>query len=316
MCRGNGKQQIFHSDYDRKKFVSLLAESLEMYSVRLHAYILMSNHYHVLIQTLKPNCAEFMHRLNVYYAGWFNHRHNRCGHLYQGRYKAIIIEADSYLLEVSRYLHLNSIRSSPRSGKGFQSRWLYASSFQWSSLPGYIKKTRMQKFIYYDQILSMIGNRRYYAQFIADGIKTDIRNPFKEVKYGLLLGDESFVKIMRAECIEEGSKQEQPSYRELVVEKIEPQRVIECIAEVCRVEKKTILDYYGNSEVRGIASELLYRFSDVTQAEIGELLGGISYSGVSRLRHRLQHKLKTNQHTLAKYNEAEKRLQKLSIVKT
>jgi DNA-directed RNA polymerase specialized sigma subunit len=162
----------------------------------------------------------------------------------------------------------------------------------------------------------MIGSRRHYARFITDGIGREIRNPFRDVKYGLLLGDESFVKIMRAECIEEGSKREQPSYRELVVENIEPQRVIECVAEVYGVQKNMMLDYYGNSELRGIVSELLYRYSDVTQAEIGNLLGGISYSGVSRLRHRLQRKLKTNPQTQARYNETEKRLRKLSIVKT
>ena len=316
MCRGNAKQQIFHTEYDRHKFISLLVESLERYSVRLHAYILMSNHYHLLIQTLKPNCSEFMHRLNVYYVGWFNHRHNRCGHLYQGRYKAIIIEADSYLMEVSRYVHLNSIRSSLRSGTSFHRKWQHASSYRWSSLPGYLTKTKAQDFVYYDQILLMSGSRRYYEQFVSDGVRNDVRNPFKNVKYGLLLGDENFVKKMRAECIEEGSKQEQPSYRELVVESLEPRRVIECVAAVCSIEKNEICKHYGNSEIRGVTSELLYQFSDITQAEIGQLLGGISYSGVSRLRQRLQRKLKSNQQTRAKYQEAESRLKKLSIVKT
>jgi len=161
----------------------------------------------------------------------------------------------------------------------------------------------------------MIGNRRHYEQFVTDGIRNGTMNPFKDVKYGLLLGNDNFVKKMRSECIEEGSKQEQPSYRELVVENLEPQRVIECVAEICGVEKQSIFDYYGNSEIRGMASEFLYRFSAVTQTEIGQLLGGISYSGVSRLRHRLQHKLKSNQQTLAQYQEAETRLKKLSIVK-
>ena len=315
MCRGNAKQQIFHSDEDRTRFVNLLSESMEMYSVRLHTYILMPNHYHILAQTLKPNCSEFMRRLNVKYAGWFNYRHNRCGHLYQGRYKAIVIEADSYLLEVSRYVHLNIIRSSLGSGTSLHRKWQDATSYRWSSLPGYLRKRKIQCFVYYDQILSIIGSRRYYEQFVADGIRYGIVNPFKDVRYGLLLGDDNFVKRMRAECIEEGSKSEQPSYHELVVENLEPQRVIECVAEIYGVKKQSILDYYGNSEIRGMASEFLYRFSAVTQAEIGQLLGGISYSGVSRLRHRLQRKLKSNQQTLAQYQEAETRLKKLSIVK-
>lgn len=316
MCRGNGKQIIFRSDHDRQKFMALLAESSEMYSVRLHAYILMDNHYHILIQTLKPNCAEFMHRLNVYYAGWFNHQHNTCGHLYQGRYKAIIIDADNYLLEVSRYLHLNPVRSALAATKDAQRQWLRASSYRWSSLSGYVQRAKMRKFVYYDQILSMIGGRRQYARFITEGIKTDVGNPLADIKYGLLLGDDAFVKILRAECIEEGSRQEQPSFRELIVENIEPRRVIECVAAVYGVDTKEILNYYGNGEIRGVTCELLYRYSGVTQTEIGKLLGGISYSGVSRLRKRLQSKLQTSQKARMKYNEAENRLRKLSIVKT
>lgn len=315
MCRGNGKQLIFRSDHDRRKFTALLAESSQMYSVRLHAYVLMDNHYHIIVQTLKPNCADFMHRLNVYYAGWFNHRHDTCGHLFQGRYKAIVIDAENYLLEVSRYVHLNPVRSAAATNDP-QRQWHRASSYRWSSLSGYAQKARIQKFVYYDQILSMIGGRRQYARFITEGIKSDVGNPFVDIKYGLLLGDEAFVAMMRAECIEEGSRQEQPSFRELVVENIEPRRVIECIATVYGADTKEILIYYGDSEIRGVTCELLYRYSGVTQTEIGRLLGGISYSGVSRLRTRLRGKLQTSQKTRMKYSEADKRLRELSIVKT
>jgi len=315
MCRGNHKQRIFHTDADRNKFISLLIESLEIYSVRLHAYVLMDNHYHLLVQTMKANCGEFMRRFNVSYTGWFNYQHGRCGHLYQGRYKALVIEAESYLLEVSRYLHLNNVRPPYFSATGFHRRWLHASSYRWSSLPGYINKKRTTRFVYYEQILSMVEGRRPYTRFIIDGIKMDTGNPFKDVRYGLLLGDDSFVKKMRAECIEEGSKQEQPSYRELVVEHVEPQRVIECVADVYGVEESVILDFYGDSELRGIVSELLYRYSDLTQAKIGKMIGGLSYSGVSKLRSRLHTKLASNHTIAAKYKEVEKRVKELSIVK-
>jgi putative transposase len=315
MCRGNARQEIFYHDHDRRKFLSLLTDSIEMYQVKLHAYVLMNNHFHILIQTLKANCAEFMRRFNVTYTGWFNNQYNRCGHLYQGRYKSCLIDADNYLLEVSRYIHLNTVRTPSLSKSGFQHQWLRASSYPWASLSGYINRKNVNRFVYYDQILLMIGGRGNYRQYIIDGLKRGIENPFKDVKYGLLLGDESFAKIIRAECMEEGSKQEQPSYREISIKHIEPAAVIRCAAEVFDVDERSILDYYGDSTIRGIVCEFLYRYSDITQSEIGEILGRISYSGVSKLRFRLSEKLTNNPRVASKYVEIEKRLKNMSIVK-
>jgi REP element-mobilizing transposase RayT len=315
MCRGNARQQIFYHDYDRKKFLSLLADSIEMYQVKLHAYTLMDNHFHLLIQTLKANCAEFMRRFNVAYTGWFNKQHNRCGHLYQGRYKSVLIDADNYLLEVSRYVHLNSVRTAVLSKAGFQHRWHRVSSYQWASLPGYINRKKTDHLVYYDQILMMIGGRARYQRFVMDGLKHKLENPFKDVKYGLLLGDESFVKTIRAECIEEGSKQEQPSYHEITVKTVAPKVVIKCVAEVLGTDEHSILNYYGDSEIRGMVSEFLYRYSDMKQSEIGKILGGISYSGVSKLRSRLGRRLTKNSKVASKYAAIDRRLRDLSIVK-
>jgi hypothetical protein len=86
---------------------------LEIYGVALHGYVLKGNHFHVLVQTPKGNLSEFMRHFNIAYTGAYNRRHKRVGHLYQGRYKAILVEGDIYLLELSRYLHLNPIRIKP-----------------------------------------------------------------------------------------------------------------------------------------------------------------------------------------------------------
>ena len=314
-CRGNGKQNIFCGDDDRRKFIALLVDSTRIYEVRLHAYCLMNNHFHLLIQTMKSNCGDFMRRFNVCYTGWFNNRHGRSGHLYQGRYKAFLIDADSYLLEVSRYLHLNVVRTSHFRTAGFGRRWLRVSSFPWSSLRGFIDNKKKRDFVYYDQILSITGGRKYYRQFIIDGLKRGVADPFKDVKYGLLLGSESFVKTIRAECIEEGSRQEQPSYRELVVETLKPEVVLQAVVEFFDIKESNILSYYGDSEVRGMASELLYRYCDVTQSEIGRILGDLSYSGVSKLRFRLKQKMMNDQMVAKKYEKLEAKIRDLSIVK-
>jgi REP-associated tyrosine transposase len=101
-CRGNERKNIFRDDRDREVFLEKLQGSLDIYSVRLHAYVLMDNHFHFICQTPKANLSSFMRQFNVSYTGFYNRRHRRAGHLYQGRFKAIVVEADNYLLELSR----------------------------------------------------------------------------------------------------------------------------------------------------------------------------------------------------------------------
>lgn len=110
MCRGNKGSSVFIDDDDRHRFLFLLAESLEIYEVTLYVYVLMHNHFHLILQTQRPNLGEFMRRFNICYTGWFNYHHGTYGHLYQGRYKSLLVDADSYLLALSRYVHLNPLR--------------------------------------------------------------------------------------------------------------------------------------------------------------------------------------------------------------
>jgi putative transposase len=107
-CRGNDRRVIFGDDQDRTRFLGRLRGALEICSVRAHAYILMSNHFHLIVETPKANLSEFMRQFNISYTGYYNRR--RIGHLYQGRFKAIVVDKDSYLLELSRYVHLNPTR--------------------------------------------------------------------------------------------------------------------------------------------------------------------------------------------------------------
>src|SRR5438132_11567831 len=108
--RGNERQRIFSGEDDHARFLELVAESLERYAVQLHAFVLMGNHYHLLAQTRRANLGRWMHWLVTSYTVFYNRRHRRIGHLFQGRYKSIVVEADSYLLELSRYIHLNPVR--------------------------------------------------------------------------------------------------------------------------------------------------------------------------------------------------------------
>ena len=109
--RGNEQKKIFFSNSDYEKFKHYLKKSQEKYGYLLHCFVLMTNHYHLLIETPKPNLNRVMHYINSSYTNYINIKRKRSGHLFQGRYKAILIDRDNYLLELSRYIHLNPVRA-------------------------------------------------------------------------------------------------------------------------------------------------------------------------------------------------------------
>jgi putative transposase len=122
--------------------VSRLGVSLETYQVTLHAYVLMPNHFHLVVEIPRANLSEFMHHFNVTYTGYFNRRHRRAGHLYQGRFKAIVVEAGTYITELSRYVHLNPIRVARWRRVPVGEKLRYLKGYRWSSLPRYLNTAK------------------------------------------------------------------------------------------------------------------------------------------------------------------------------
>ena len=108
-CRGNERKEIFRDDKDRQAFLEILVHSLKTYNINLCSYVLMNNRFHLLIETPLGNLGEFMRHFNISYTGYFNRRHNRAGHLYQGRYKSLVVDRNEYLSSLSRYIHLNPV---------------------------------------------------------------------------------------------------------------------------------------------------------------------------------------------------------------
>ncbi len=312
MCRGNQRNKIFLDSPDRAHFLSFLRDSLETYHVTLYVYVLRANHFHLVVRTLRANLSEFMRRFNICYTGWFNHRHQTCGHLYQGRYKALVVDTDNYLLELSRYVHLNPVSGKTFQSKHYKERWKYISTFQWSSLLGYVDKQKAVDFVDYDLVLGMIGGRRVYKQFLMDGLKEGLVDVFRDVKYQAILGDDDFVSRMKGEFVRPGSLCEQPNYRSLVQRPLDPKDVLSVVAVLTGIPREQFSLRRANDVARGIAAELLYRYSQLTQREIGQMLGGISYTGVSMLRKRLQNLMSQDRSIQDDYLKAQQGVQRLS----
>ena len=141
-------------------------------------------------------------------------------------------------------------------------------------------------------VLSMVGGRRRYNDFLLDGLKNGIDNPFEDVQHQIILGDNLFLTRVRNKYLIKGSVTEQASYRSLIADKVELTTIIECVKKIMGISVEDILKSNGNAILRGVVSELLYRYSNMTQKEIGCFLG-IDHSAVSRLRSRLkQHLIK------------------------
>jgi REP-associated tyrosine transposase len=307
-CRGNDRRSIYRDDSDRELFLEKLKASLEIYGVTLHAYVLMGNHFHLLVQTPKANLSEFMRHFNIAYTGAYNRRHKRVGHLYQGRYKAILVEGDTYLLELSRYLHLNPIRIKPHKGRGYNEQWRVLEKYRWSSLRGYLKASERESWVNYDEVLDQVGgSRSRYSQFIDEGIESGYDTPWEKLKGQVILGREEFVRKLKGKTNRKASSREQPSMK--VLEAVSPDEVLKKVSRELGIKTEELLGKRpARRDGRALVMEMMYRHGPVGQREIGRRMGGLDYSTVSRERKRLREKMAMDRELKRLVEKAERTL--------
>jgi putative transposase len=289
-CRGNERKAIFRDDADRSVFLDKLKASRQIYAVEIHAYVLMNNHFHLIVETPKGNLSEFMRHFSITYTAAFNRRHHRVGHLYQGRYKAIVIDRDHYLLELSRYVHVNPVRVRSYRAENIRQQIRYLQQYPWSSLSGYLYSQSKQSWINYDTVLSYVGgSRKRYGEFMAEGIRKGYPTPWEKLQGQVVLGDEDFVERVKRKIKGRGSRREQPAIRHFAAKDLKT--VLRAVAGYFRLaEEKLTGRRTGHRNERAVAMELMYRCGGVSQAEIGKLLGSLDYTAVSRERKRLREK--------------------------
>jgi REP element-mobilizing transposase RayT len=189
--RGNYQQKIFNSDADRRCYLEFLAYYQKEFTFDCYAFCLMDNHVHLLIQRPRhKSLGEIMQRLNARYSININKKSERVGHLFQGRYHAILVQTDPYLLELTRYIHLNPVRA------GLVS---HPKDYQWSSCRAYLKLDYLP-FLNLS-VLESLGRRpgtqiKRYAAFLEEGMKHKI-NPLCDVVENRFLGSENFIKEVK-----------------------------------------------------------------------------------------------------------------------
>jgi len=210
--RGNEKKVIFKYNSNRKKFLEYLKEANERFGAMIHTYCLMGNHYHLLLQTPSKNLSQIMHFINCSYSNYFNKLNERSGHLLQGRYKAILIEADEYAKELSRYIHLNPVRA------GFVAK---PESYPWSSYLEYVGKRVPPKWLVTEFILRYFGNRlrdarKAYVSYVLELAGQDSKSPLEMAISSTILGSSEFIERIKGTYLA-GRREDRnlPALREL-----------------------------------------------------------------------------------------------------
>jgi REP element-mobilizing transposase RayT len=186
--RGNAKEPIFLDDTDRSIFLDILDEVVKRFNWLCHTYCLMTNHYHMLIETPEGNLSSGMRQLNGVYTQRFNRRHGRDGHIFQGRYRAILVDKEGYLLSLCRYVVLNPVRA------GIVAE---PEEWRWSSYGAISGQVEIPSFLTVDWILSGFGAdrasaRKRYKEYVSEG--RGEKCPWEKVEGQILLGREDFIK--------------------------------------------------------------------------------------------------------------------------
>lgn len=209
MARGVARLPTFLDDEDRRIFLRKLGRLVERGVLEVHAYCLMPNHYHLLLRTPQAGLARWMRHVNGDYVRTFNYRHRRVGHLWQGRYKAILVEEARYLKECSRYIHLNPNRAKITRP---------AERYPWSSYRNYVGGPKAVPWVETRMVLGEFGgDRSKYRAYVEAGKGEKPVSPFERAVAGVALGSEAFISRVRTWASRrKGDPGEQPSLRSLV----------------------------------------------------------------------------------------------------
>jgi REP element-mobilizing transposase RayT len=316
-ARGNERKAIFRDDRDRHHFCQLVGKTVEVFRWKIHAYVLMDNHYHLLIETPEPNLSRGMQWLNVSYCVWFNRRHSRAGHLLQGRFKSIVVDPLGWGMELSRYVHLNPVRigrlgldklgrKQIRAGAGgrpsveeVKARATELRAYRWSSYRAYAGLDQGPRWLRCDRILELGGGpkedrSRAYRGYVESAIREGLdESPWEKLRMQMVLGSAQFARKLSAALgsTRQASKPRNGLARPTVEE------IISAVENVKGHEWKTFRDLQGDWG-RDTVFYIGRKDWGIKLSELGAA-GGAEVMAVSMAARRLEAKLGKNNKLLS-----------------
>ncbi|HDR46573.1 MAG TPA: transposase [Geoalkalibacter subterraneus] len=283
MNRGRRRENIFLQSDDFEAFLKIVRESAERWNFNVAAYCLMYNHYHLLLQTPEGNLARCMRHINGVYTQRFNRTHQQDGQLFRGRYKAVLVEDDSHLLEVMRYIHRN-----PLSADLVQ----HLDEYPWSSHAGYLSSQKEWSWLERETLLAMLAptkskRKRAYLDFVSQGEPQAITSFYAMKKLPSLLGGAAFKDWIRNRFVDPELQKEVPEARRLANS---PREIITQVCAYFSLDEKCLRQSRRGTEnlPRDIAIYLARRTSRMTLNEIGAAFGIANYSTVSSAAERIK----------------------------
>jgi putative transposase len=287
--RGQRREPIVRDGRDREHFVSDLSKLAQQYGVLIHGYCLMTNHYHLILETPHANLSQAVQWLNVAYVAYYNRRHHLCGHLFQGRFKAILLDRGPYLEAVSRYIHLNPVRA------GIVGE---ARRYPWSSCRYFVGAEKAPDWLQTQQILGGFARtvkaaQRRYAEYLAQ----PAGDPFADVVAGSILGSPTFTEWVKKTFLARRSADPEIPALKVLQARPSVSRIVQAVAQYYGVAPETILAPGGKRNGhRDVAICLAREFSGLYCRDLGRCFGGIGGPAVTmRCRAILRHAVKDRQ---------------------
>ncbi len=271
LSRGNERRNIFYDQGDYSRFLETLGRTVERFQIEVHGYVLMPNHFHLLVRTREANLSRAMQWLGVSYSVWFNKKHDRCGHVFQGRFKSFVIENEHYFAALILYVHGNPLRA--KLVKKLE-------DYRWSSYRGYARERRQEAWLKTAEGLSVFGGSRRRFKEAQESQLGQGKSILQDLRYGTYFGTEEYAE----ECLRKLKREnhrEKPQIRRM----LEARDIGEVLKEVLKGLGQTEIDPLlaagkKRNLTRDMAIYALKQAGIFTNQEIGRVFG-VGYTAVT-----------------------------------
>jgi putative transposase len=285
MNRGNSGMDIYRNDRDREKFLEYISKAVERYGIKVHTYCLMTTHYHILIETPHANLSQAIKWINVSYSVYFNRKRRLSGHVFQGRFKSVLVDADEYLKHLSRYIHLNPVRAGMVD---------HCRDYAWSSYSAFGGYIKSPEWLETDGLMSLFGkdkalSKKRYRDFVESVQNDKIENPSDDVVSGAILGRVDFINWVKKTFLNKDAK-DIPQLKSLKPRPT-PDDLIRAVSNEYGCERETIMQKGKKRNIaRDVAIYFCREITGETGVSLGRHFGGITGSGIA-----IKHKQIANQ---------------------
>ncbi len=271
MARGNGRQDIVADDGDRGRLLVCLERAVNRSGWVLYAFVVLTNHLHLVLKTPRPNLAKGMQLFLSSYANGWARRHQHSGHLFQGRYRTELVEDETYLWVLTRYVHLNPVRA----GLAAQ-----PDAWRWSSCPGYFRRRDRVDWVDYEALLAAWAGEfgrtdpeASYRRFVSAGLITPPPAPWAEARHGWLLGSERFLERLAQQVAQKNPSHSDLRREERLLRGLDLERLIEAVCKEYNVERGALAARGSRSAARAALAYLAKHYTECTRADLVAILG-------------------------------------------